>query len=86
VVLRKDKNMTRWKAKSCPKCGGDIFLDVDEYNSAINHCLQCGYQRNKAGVNCPSCGAEMAKEIDSYKCDYCGCITKVPAVSESLRR
>jgi len=31
-----------WKFKSCPKCGGDIFLDSDQYGW-FEHCLQCGY-------------------------------------------
>jgi len=28
----------KWKLKNCPKCGGDQYLDYDEYA-----CLQCGY-------------------------------------------
>jgi DNA-directed RNA polymerase subunit M/transcription elongation factor TFIIS len=34
-----------WKIKSCPKCGGDLYLDYDEYGD-YNHCLQCGYTGN----------------------------------------
>jgi ribosomal protein S27AE len=34
--------MPRWKLKECPRCGGDIFMDIDE-NGWLGHCLQCGY-------------------------------------------
>jgi ribosomal protein L37AE/L43A len=34
--------MPRWKLKDCPRCGGDIFMDIDE-NGWLGHCLQCGY-------------------------------------------
>jgi len=30
-----------WKFKSCPKCGGDIWFDRDQYGSYME-CLQCG--------------------------------------------
>ena len=70
--------MSKWKAKCCPKCGGDIFLDMDEYNS-FDHCLQCGYVRNSSGLNCPECGKIMANELEGYKCDYCGHTSKAPA-------
>ncbi len=32
-----------WKLKSCPRCGGDIFLDRDEDNWWCEQCLQCSY-------------------------------------------
>ena len=34
--------MAVWKLKSCPRCGGDTFLDRDEYEW-YEQCLQCGY-------------------------------------------
>ncbi len=34
--------MPRWKLKDCPRCSGDIFMDIDE-NGWLGHCLQCGY-------------------------------------------
>ena len=34
--------MANWKLKSCPKCGGDLFVDSD-YNGWYEQCLQCGY-------------------------------------------
>lgn len=34
--------MTRWKLKSCPRCGGDILIDQD-HHGWYEACLQCGY-------------------------------------------
>jgi ribosomal protein S27AE len=31
-----------WRFKSCPKCGGDVFIDRD-WNGWYEQCLQCGY-------------------------------------------
>lgn len=31
-----------WKLKSCPRCGGDVFIDRDEYGW-YEQCLQCSY-------------------------------------------
>ncbi|MBM4433249.1 MAG: hypothetical protein FJ025_04545 [Chloroflexi bacterium] len=31
-----------WKFKACPRCGGDIYIDNDQYGW-FEHCLQCGY-------------------------------------------
>ena len=40
-----------WKLKACRHCGGDVFLDKDEYGWFEN-CLQCGYIRYPdTGVN-----------------------------------
>ncbi len=33
--------MTIWKSKSCPRCGGDMFLEVGD--QCYEDCLQCGY-------------------------------------------
>ncbi len=33
--------MTIWKSKSCPRCGGDMFLEGED--KWYEHCLQCGY-------------------------------------------
>ena len=37
--------MVMWKFKSCPRCGGDIFVDSDQH-SWYEQCLQCGYLRD----------------------------------------
>lgn len=34
--------MVLWRFKSCPRCGGDTFIDR-ELNRWYEHCLQCGY-------------------------------------------
>ena len=34
--------MANWKLKSCPRCGGDLYIDRD-YNGWYEQCLQCGY-------------------------------------------
>lgn len=41
--------MVTWKLKGCPRCGGDIFLDRDEYKW-YEQCLQCGYLRELKGI------------------------------------
>jgi len=38
-----------WRLKGCPRCGGDVFLEKNE-GWWFKHCLQCGYQRQLAGV------------------------------------
>ena len=35
--------MVRWKSKSCPRCGGDIFVDRD-LDNWYEQCLQCSYR------------------------------------------
>jgi len=35
--------MVMWKFKSCPRCGGDVFIDKDQYGW-YEQCLQCAYQ------------------------------------------
>ena len=34
--------MANWKLKSCPHCGGDLFIDRD-HNGWDEQCLQGGY-------------------------------------------
>ena len=31
-----------WKLKSCPRCGGDVFVDQDQ-DGWYEQCLQCSY-------------------------------------------
>lgn len=33
-----------WNFKSCPRCGGDIYIDKCE-GRWYQQCLQCGYER-----------------------------------------
>jgi len=34
--------MVMWKFRSCPRCGGDIFIE-GELDDWYEQCLQCGY-------------------------------------------
>ena len=36
--------MRAWKYKSCPRCGGDVYLGKDEYDW-YKKCLQCSFER-----------------------------------------
>ncbi len=67
--------MVMWRIKSCPKCSGDTFIDVDE-SILFDHCLQCGYMNPRAKEVCPHCGLEMIIERNddielSYYCMKC---------------
>ena len=35
--------MTKWKLKSCPRCGGDMLIDKD-MDFWYEQCLQCSYK------------------------------------------
>ena len=35
--------MAVWKLKGCIRCGGDVFIDRDEYGW-YEGCLSCGYR------------------------------------------
>jgi hypothetical protein len=38
-----------WLLKSCPKCSGDLYYDV-ELDREYIHCLQCGYEGDASGM------------------------------------
>lgn len=67
--------MVMWKTRSCPKCGGDLFIDIDE-NVFFDHCLQCSYMRPRQGRACPHCGFGLYYDIIAGKgyfyCNNCG--------------
>jgi hypothetical protein len=42
MLVEEVNDMGKWKLKSSPKCGGDLFVDRD-YNGWYVQCLQCGY-------------------------------------------
>ncbi len=67
--------MVMWKVKSCPRCGGDLFFDIDE-QAWLEHCLQCGYTRQKSDADCALCGKEMSLDMkeghELYHCHHCG--------------
>jgi predicted nucleic acid-binding Zn-ribbon protein len=33
-----------WILKGCQRCGGDVFIDKDEYGWWYKGCLQCGWR------------------------------------------
>lgn len=35
--------MTNWRLRGCPRCGGDLYISKDEYDTWHEACLQCGY-------------------------------------------
>jgi len=46
-----ERNMRAWCLKSCPTCGGDLY--VERFGSKDPKCLQCGrfaYQRSPEEV------------------------------------
>jgi ribosomal protein S27AE len=67
--------MVMWRAKSCPRCSGDIFIDIDE-DTWFDHCLQCGYIKPRLKEVCPQCGFGMFLDSDVgnkfYRCSHCG--------------
>jgi len=42
--------MRAWKFRSCPRCGGDLFLDREIDNSWHEHCLQCSYRHELRNI------------------------------------
>jgi DNA-directed RNA polymerase subunit M/transcription elongation factor TFIIS len=67
--------MVMWKAKKCPNCGGDMYIDVDE-DTCFDHCLQCGYMKNLTEVLCKKCGelitVDNEEESRNHTCQRCG--------------
>lgn len=67
--------MVMWKAKVCPKCGGDMYIDIDE-DIWFDHCLQCGYMRALTQVLCSMCGELITVNTEennhSCNCERCG--------------
>jgi DNA-directed RNA polymerase subunit RPC12/RpoP len=38
-----------WKLKKCTRCGGNMFVDQDEYGW-YGQCLQCGSRRDLENI------------------------------------
>jgi DNA-directed RNA polymerase subunit M/transcription elongation factor TFIIS len=49
-----------WKFRSCPKCGGDLYVDYD-LNGWYEQCLQCGYMHDLKSI------LEIKKETSENK-------------------
>jgi hypothetical protein len=41
---RGENKMLNWKIKSCPRCGGDLFIDRD-IDGWFVQCLQCSHRK-----------------------------------------
>ena len=41
--------MAIWRPKSCPRCGGDLFLDRD-LEDWYEQCLQCSYRHELKSI------------------------------------
>ena len=41
--------MAVWKLKSCPRCNGDLFIQL-ETDGWWEECLSCGYQRDVSNL------------------------------------
>ncbi len=66
------------KAKSCPRCRGDIYIDEDTYGW-YEECIQCGYLRflekiNETGefipakvINIAACLEDVMRDNDKQK-------------------
>ena len=44
--------MVMWKLKSCPRCGGDMFVDT-RLEGWYEQCLQCSYRHDLKNVGEP---------------------------------
>ncbi len=75
--------MVMWRAKDCPRCGGDIFIDIDE-QGWFNHCLQCGYVGQRLHHICTHCGDKMHLDTVTqlFYCSHCGHNSERPQKTE----
>ncbi len=37
--------MSKWRLKSCPRCGGDLYIENDVDRNWYEQCLQCSHRR-----------------------------------------
>jgi ribosomal protein S27AE len=50
-----------WKLKACPRCGGDVFIDIG-LDTWFEQCLLCGYQRELGNIHVFEAKSELQKE------------------------
>ena len=31
--------------RACPRCQGDLYLEVNEYDDSETYCVQCGFRK-----------------------------------------
>jgi len=41
--------MAMWKLSKCPRCGGNIFIDID-IDGWFEECLQCSYRHDLESI------------------------------------
>ncbi len=61
--------MVRWRLKSCPRCGSDMFIDKD-YDNWYEQCLMCSYRvdlQRITGMKQPASADSTEEEQDSCK-------------------
>jgi ribosomal protein S27AE len=51
--------MVRWRLKSCPRCGSDMFIDKD-FDNWYEQCLMCSYRVDLQRIN----GLEQPVPVD----------------------
>jgi len=58
--------MAVWKLKSCPRCGGDLFIQR-ETDGWYEECLLCGYQRDVSSLVAATAGshARVKDQLES---------------------
>ena len=56
--------MTRWRLKSCPRCGGDLLVDKD-LDNWYEQCLQCAWRKELAPVRPYREPVAAGKNIDN---------------------
>ena len=39
--------------KACPRCRGDLSLEMNEFEEGELSCLQCGYRKYRAALRSP---------------------------------
>ena len=52
----------QFRLKACPRCGGDLTRDRDEYGD-YDGCIQCGYVADLAVTNQPAYHLSLARNL-----------------------
>ncbi|MFC2010027.1 hypothetical protein ACFLVU_01225 [Chloroflexota bacterium] len=55
-------DMGKWRLKSCPRCGGDMFIERD-LDFWYEQCLQCAYRVELAPLSRFKDAMEVKEEI-----------------------
>lgn len=52
-----------WRLKTCPRCGGDMFITRELDDCWYEHCLQCGCQHELRDIRMFDGQSEQAEEL-----------------------